>query len=142
MSHPLAIVRIKKGILGTLPLALESTQRNPLSGPFDTAMRARLTHAVGRFPFAQRLAHARKDTYEIDAPEGGRLIVWLTGDGHIFMDSHGALELALSVYMDLLALVGDLALEDRLRGVLHSMESFDALINDTPNVAVPAVALP
>jgi hypothetical protein len=124
MGYPLAIVRIKKSLIHALPLTVEASNVNPLGGPFDNFTRARLSYAVGKFPFAQKLETGVRDTFEIEAPGGGRLEVWVTSDGHIFMDSQAGLELVLSLYIDLLAVAPDIAIEDPQRGILHGAESF------------------
>jgi hypothetical protein len=124
MGYPLAIVRIKKSLVHALPLSVGSGNVNPLAGPFDHFTRARLSYAVGKFPFAQKVDQGVRDTYEIEAPGGGRLEVWLTSDGHIFLDSQAGLELVLSLYIELLGVTGDIAIEDPQRSVLHSAESF------------------
>jgi len=124
MGYPLAIVRIKKSLVHALPLSVGDGKVNPLAGPFDHFTRARLSYAVGKFPFAQKVERGVRDTYEIEAPGGGRLEVWITSDGHIFMDSQAGLELVLALYIELLGVTPDIAIEDPQRGVLHGAESF------------------
>ena len=124
MGYPLSIVRLKKGLTSTLPLMVGEGLANPLAGPFDGFTRARLSYAVGKFPFAAKLETGMRDTYEIEAPGGGRLEVWLTPDGHIFMDSQAGLELVLSLYIELRNVCPDIAIEDPQRGVLHNAVSF------------------
>src|SRR5215212_6738587 len=117
MGYPLAVVRIKKSLVHALPLQVsEESGVNPLAGPFDGFTRARLCYAVGNFPYAEKLVVGVRDTFEIEAPGGGRLEVWLTPDGHIFMDSQAVLELR--------AVCPDIAIEDPQRGVLHDAVSF------------------
>ena len=65
-----------------------------------------------------------KDTFEIEAPGGGRLDIWLTPDGHLFIDSQAGLELVLSLFIELRTLAPDIAIEDPQRGVLHDAVSF------------------
>jgi hypothetical protein len=137
MGYPLAIVRIKKSLVHALPLTVGAGSANPLAGPFDHFTRARLSYAVGKFPFAQKVDSGVRDTYEIEAPGGGRLEVWLTPDGHIFMDSQAGLELVLSLYIDLFAVTQDIAIEDPQRGVLHSAESFKEFLCGEDTVEKP-----
>ena len=124
MGYPLAVVRIKKSLVHALPLAVGEGASNPLAGPFDGFTRARLSYAVGKFPYAVKLERGIRDTYEIEAPGGGRLEVWLTPDGHIFMDSQAGLELALSLFIELRNVCPEIAIEDPQRGVLHDAVSF------------------
>ncbi len=124
MGYPLSIVRLKKSLVQTLPLAVGDGAVNPLAGPFDGFTRARLSYTVGKFPFAQKVPTSVRDTFEIEAPGGGRLEVWLTPDGHIFMDSQAGLELVLSLYIELRNVCPDIAIEDPQRGVLHNAVSF------------------
>ena len=124
MGYPLAIVRIKKGLVPALPLVVGDGAANPLAGPFDGFTRARLSYAVGKFPYAQKLEQAVKDTFEIEAPGGGRLEVLLTADGHIFLDSQAGLELVLSLFIELRNVCAEIAIEDPQRGVLHDAVSF------------------
>src|SRR5438045_2123648 len=120
MGYPLAIVRIKKSLVHTLPLRVtENSTTNPLAGPFDGFLRARLCYAVGKFPYAHKLEQGVRDTFEIEAPGGGRLEIWITPDGHIFMDSQAGLELVLSLYIDLRGICPEIAIEDPQRGILH-----------------------
>jgi hypothetical protein len=129
MGYPLAIVRIKKSLVHALPLAVGDDVRvNPLAGPFDGFLRARLSYAVGKFPYAQKLEHGARDTYEIEAPGGGRLEIWLTPDGHIFMDSQAGLELVLSLFIELRAVCAEIAIEDPQRGILHDAISFKSFL--------------
>src|SRR6185503_2540489 len=123
MGYPLAIVRIKKSLVKTLPLTIDGAV-SAIAGPFDGFTRARLSYAVGKFPYAVKLEKAMKDTYEIEAPGGGRLEVWLTPDGNIFLDSQAGLELVLSLFMDLRAVCPEIAIEDPQRGTLHNAVSF------------------
>ncbi len=67
---------------------------------------------------------SRATRFEIEAPGGGRLEIWLTTDGHIFMDSQAGLELVLALFIELRGVTADIAIEDAQRGVLHSVESF------------------
>ncbi|MBL8957833.1 MAG: hypothetical protein JNK82_44070 [Myxococcaceae bacterium] len=124
MGYPLSIVRLKKGLVNALPLDVSGDGPSPLAGPFDGFTRARLSYTVGKFPFAQKLPTNVRDTYEIEAPGGGRLEVWLTPDGHIFMDSQAGLELVLSLYIELRNVCPDIAIEDPQRGVMHNAISF------------------
>ncbi|MBK7858731.1 MAG: hypothetical protein IPJ65_08940 [Archangiaceae bacterium] len=128
MGYPLAIVRIKKSLLHALPLVVGESGPSPLAGPFDGFTRVRLSHAIGRFPFAVKVENGLRDTYEIEAPGGGRLEVWITSDGHLFLDSQAGLELVLSLFIELLGVSPHLAIEDPQRGVLHGAESFKAFL--------------
>lgn len=125
MGYPLAIVRMKKSLMHTLPLSSVGDDAiNPLAGPFDNFTRARLSYAIGKFPYAQKVERGVRDTYEIEAPGGGHLDIWLTPDGHIFIDSQAGLELVLSLFIDLRAVCPEIAIEDPQRGVLHNALSF------------------
>src|SRR5450432_1330449 len=108
MGYPLAIVRIKKSLVQAMPLVIGQGSVNPLAGPFDGFTRARLSFAMGKFPFAQKLESGVRDTFEIEAPGGGRLEIWLTSDGHIFIDSQAGLELVLSLFIDLVNVTQDI----------------------------------
>lgn len=124
MGYPLSIVRIKKGLAAALPLAVTDGSSNPLAGPFDGFTRARLSYAIGKFPYAQKLTERVKDTFEIEAPGGGRLEILVTADGYIFIDSQAGLELVLSLFIELRNVCVDIAIEDPQRGVLHDAVSF------------------
>lgn len=137
MGYPLAIVRIKRSLVHALPLNVEGSKVNPLAGPFDHFTRARLSFAIAKFPFAQRVENGVKDTFEIEAPGGGRLEVWLTPDGHLFMDSQAGLELVLALFLDLVAVTPELAIEDPGKGVLHDAASFQEMIQGEPTVEKP-----
>lgn len=142
MGYPLCVVRIKKSLVGTLPLTVGEGPVNPLAGPFDGFTRARLSYAVGKFPYARKLDQGVRDTYEIEAPGGGRLEVWLTPDGHIFMDSQAGLELVLSLFIELRTVCPDIAIEDPQRGVLHDALSFKEFLcgEDTAEKPLKAYA--
>jgi hypothetical protein len=132
VGYPLSIVRVKQSLVHALPLRLEpAAAYNPLGGPFDGFTRARLSYAVGKFPFAQK-REGVKDQYDIDAPGGGRLEVWITRDGHIFLESQAGLELALSLYLELKRVHPLIAIEDPQRGWLHDEHSFRELISGEP----------
>jgi hypothetical protein len=137
LGYPLAIVRIKRSLIHALPLNVGVGSVTPLAGPFDHFTRARLSFAVGKFPFAQKVERGVRDTYEIEAPGGGRLEVWLTPDGHVFMDSQAGLELVLALYIDLLAVTPEIAIEDPQRGVLHGAESFKEFLCGEDTVEKP-----
>jgi hypothetical protein len=128
MGYPLSIVRIKKSVVDALPVALAESASSPLAGPFDGLTRARLSYAIGRFPYAQKLDGSVRDTFEIEAPGGGRLELWLTPDGHLFIDSQAGLELVLSLYIELQRVCPEIAIEDAQRGVLHGAASFRAFL--------------
>jgi hypothetical protein len=137
MGYSLAIVRIKRSLVHALPLNVEGSTVNPLAGPFDHFTRARLSFAVGKFPFAQRVESGVKDTFEIEAPGGGRLEVWVTPDGHLFIDSQAGLELVLALFLDLVGVTSDLAIEDPSRGVLHDAASFQDFISGEDTAEKP-----
>jgi hypothetical protein len=129
MGYPLAVVRIKKSLVHALPLSVGGeASPNPLAGPFDGFTRARVSYAIGSFPYAQKLQQGVRDTYEIEAPGGGRLEIWLTPDGHLFIDSQAGLELVLSLYIELKGICPEIAIEDPQRGVLHDETSFKAFL--------------
>ena len=140
MGYPLAVVRIKKSLVQALPLVVGEGAANPLAGPFDGFTRARLSYAVGKVPYAVKLERGIRDTYEIEAPGGGRLEVLLTPDGHIFLDSQAGLELVLSLYIELRNVCAEIAIEDPQRGVLHDAVSFKEFLSGENTAEKPLKA--
>lgn len=138
MAYELTIVRTRKNATVDYPAHLDHLDQLPLAGPFDPMQRLRLMEAVRAFPYVQKLG-GRREQYEIEAPNGGRLVVFMTSDGHLFFESQAGLELALALFCGLLTVVPDLALEDPTRGVLHDPESFRAWIDGDTRSSVAAV---
>lgn len=129
MGYQFTIVRLKQGSEQELwfPANLVELPRNPIAGPFDEQTRARLIEALARFPDAQPVAGMKSCFLLENALEPtGRLEAWMTGDGHLFLETEAELDLVLELFIYLRLSCDDLAIEDVQRGVLHTRRTFTA----------------
>jgi hypothetical protein len=90
-------------------------------------------------PFAQR-THDGRRAWEISTRRG-ELDVWFTSDGSIFLEGVTSLNVVFAVFVQLLEVCPDLALEDRITGELHDRASLLKLVRrDEQKVASRASA--
>lgn len=139
MGYELTIVRLKRNRNLYFPAAIDTEAQNPIAGPFDTSTKSLLMQAVRCFPYVHQIRRGQ-DRYEIETPFGGRLEVYMTSDGHLFLESQAALELALALFRGLSTVTPDIAIEDPARGVLHDADSFRAWIDGESDSSVHAAA--
>ncbi len=137
MAYEFTIVRLKKNGSKNLsfPVSLDREEKCPIAGPFDATQRAALMDALLRFPFVRR-AEGVRDSFEIDAPGGGRLEAWMTSDGHLFLESQAGLELTLALFRQLRSVLVDIAIEDTQTGNLHDSASFARLLSSYEPVEI------
>jgi hypothetical protein len=130
MAYEFTLVRLKKNSEHTLsfPADLVELPTNPIAGAFDGPTRARLIEAIERYPGAYPV-EGIKNCYLLETFEGGSLEVWMTSDGHLFLESQAGLELMLGLYAHLRLACDDLAIEDAQRGLLHTRGSFAAWLD-------------
>jgi hypothetical protein len=127
MPYEFSIVRLRKNAdqLIEFPADLIELDSNPIAGPFDPDTRMRMLQVIALFPGAKPVRGIR-NAFEIEPHGGGRLDVWLTSDGHLFIESQAGLELLLALFVELSSVAADLAIEDRQHGLLHGPDSFAA----------------
>jgi hypothetical protein len=137
-----SVVRVKSQVRThwEFPFSLdECTDSSPLAGAFDEALQRRLDVACGHLPFAQR-THDGRRAWEISTFRG-ELDVWFTSDGSIFLEGVTSLNVVFAVFVQLLEVCPDLALEDRITGELHDRASLLKLVRrDEEKVASRATA--
>lgn len=129
MYREFAIIRVKKQVLASweFPLSLDEVEESPLGGPFDELTADRLFRTIGGFPFAARLRDGRK-AWDITAPRRGHLEAWLTSDGSLFVEGEMQLNLIYGLYVHLMQSYPELAVEDRITGVMHNRASLLRLV--------------
>lgn len=110
------------------PLSFDEVNESPLAGSFDHATAALLDHALGEFPFARRTGDGRR-AWRIAAPARGTIDAWVTHDGSLFVDGDTSLGLVYGVLVHLQKVCSDLALEDRITGLLHDLPSLRHLVD-------------
>lgn len=130
-----AIVQLKMHSAGVIsfPADLVGLEKNPLAGPFGEVLAAQLVHAISRFRNAKEIEGIR-DGFELEYP-WARLEIWMSGDGHLFVETHNGLEILHQLFVHLQLWCEDLAIEDVRQGVLHSARSFEAFIRDGQTAA-------
>ncbi len=136
MAYEFTIVRLKKNSEHTLsfPASLVELPTNPIAGAFDAQTRARLVEAIERYPGAYPV-EGIKHCYLIETFEGGSLEMWMTSDGHLFIESQAGLELMLGLFAHLRLACDDLAIEDVHHGLLHTRHSFAAWFDAADQLA-------
>jgi hypothetical protein len=118
-------------------LSLDEDFGCPLAGPLNDVLQRRIDVAVGLFPFARRTADGRR-AWRIEVPgRSSSVEVWLTSDGSVFIEGETSLNLVYGLYVHLLDTVGNLAIEDRITGVVHNRASLLRLVRRDEERALP-----
>jgi len=133
-----ALLRTKPGLTRDweFPLSHDEALESPLAGPLTEAQRKRLDVHLGRFPFARRTQDGRK-AWRIEVPHRGWLEAWITSDGSLFLEGTAGLNAVYGLYVHLLELGADFALEDCITGVLHNRASLLRLVRRDEEKRLP-----
>lgn len=128
MIRQFSLLRLRKqAATWEFPITHDEFLESPLAGPFDEVTMQRLDAALARFPFAER-SRSRRRAWNVAAPGGGQVEVWLSSDGTIWLEGATTLNLIYGLYVHLLAVVPDLGLEDGITGVIHNRRSLLRLV--------------
>jgi hypothetical protein len=137
MIREFSIVRVKKATAAwEFPLSFDELRECPLAGPFDEVLATRLDQALGRFPFARRTRDGRR-AWRICAPGRGTVEAWVTSDGSLFLDGETSLHLVYGILVHLSAECRELAVEDRITGMLHNRASLLRLVRRDEERSLP-----
>lgn len=123
-----AILKVKPAVRQTweFPVSLDECTESPLAGGLDESLIKAMDRAVGHFPFAQR-THDGRRAWSIFAKRG-ELDVWFTSDGSLFVEGVTSLNVVYALFLQLLEVHADLAIEDRITGELHDRASLLRLV--------------
>lgn len=123
-----SVLKVKRAVRQSweFPFSLDECAESPLAGPFSDEQLKALDRAVGHLPFSQR-THDGRRAWNVKTKHG-ELDVWLTSDGSVFVEGETSLNLVFAVYVQLLEVCPDLALEDRITGELHDRASLLRLV--------------
>ncbi|MBL8938218.1 MAG: hypothetical protein JNM69_26880 [Archangium sp.] len=123
-----AVLKVKPSVRQTweFPVSLDECSESPLAGAFDETLLKAMDRAVGHFPFAQR-THDGRRAWSIFAKRG-ELDVWFTSDGSLFVEGVTSLNVVYALFLQLLEVCSDLAIEDRITGELHDRASLLRLV--------------
>lgn len=132
-----SVLKVKQSVRQTweFPVSLDECAESPLAGPLDETQARALDRAVGHLPFAQR-THDGRRAWAVQTKHG-ELDVWFTSDGSVFIEGVTSLNLVFAVFVQMLEVCPQLALEDRITGELHDRASLLRLVRkDEQKVAL------
>jgi len=123
-----SILKVRRSVVAQweFPMNLDECPGTPLAGAFDDTMLRAFDRRLSQFPFATR-THDGRRAWTISADKG-HLDVWLTSDGSVFAEGITSLNLVYALFLQLLEVTPDLALEDRITGELHDRKSLLRLV--------------
>lgn len=123
-----SVLKVKSAVRQSFefPLSLDECAASPLAGAFSEGQLKAMDRAVGHLPFAQR-THDGRRAWSISAKRG-ELDVWFTSDGSVFVEGVTSLNIVYALFLQLLEVCPDLALEDRITGELHDRHSLLRLV--------------
>ncbi len=138
MIREFAFIRLKRHVVEQweFPITSDEFAESPLGGTFDDVTMKRVDAALSNFPFASRTRDGRR-AWTVRAPKGGTLDVWLTSDGQLWVEGDTSLNLVYGLYVHLLPVVPDIAVEDNITGVLHNRKSLLRLIRREQEKRLP-----
>lgn len=137
MIRQFSLLRLRKqAATWEFPITHDEFLESPLAGPFDELMMKRLDAALAAFPFAER-SHAHRRSWNVAAPGGGVVDVWLSCDGTIWLEGETTLNLVYGLYAHLLAVVPEMGLEDGITGVIHNRKSLLRLVRRDEQKRLP-----
>lgn len=123
-----SVVKVKRAVRQSweFPFSLDECTESPLAGPFSDEQLKAIDQAVGQLPFSER-THDGRRAWAVTTKHGA-LDVWLTSDGSVFIDGETSLNLVYAVFLQVLEVCPDVALEDRITGELHDRASLLRLV--------------
>ncbi|MDP3238521.1 MAG: hypothetical protein Q8S33_35050 [Myxococcales bacterium] len=123
-----SVLKVKSAVRQSFefPLSLDECAASPFAGVFSEGQLKAMDRAVGHLPFAQR-THDGRRAWSISAKRG-ELDVWFTSDGSVFVEGVTSLNVVYALFLQLLEVCPDLALEDRITGELHDRHSLLRLV--------------
>jgi hypothetical protein len=132
MFREFALIRVKKQALRDweFPVTADELPElggSLLAGRFDGDQLERIYRAIGTFPFARKTGDGRR-AWRIAAPKYGVLEVWFREDGRVLLRGELHLNLVYGLYVHLVEVCPEIAVEDRITGVLHNRASLLRLV--------------
>lgn len=123
-----SVLKVKTAVRQSFefPISIDECAASPLAGVLTEGQLKAMDRAVGHLPFAQR-THDGRRAWSIMAKRG-ELDVWFTSDGSVFVEGITSLNVVYALFLQLLEVCPDLALEDRITGELHDRHSLLRLV--------------